>query len=130
MTSPAMTTKDKIPGGAHAPSGSPPKGGTDLRGLRRDLARVRQERERNGADPHQPQTDPQVLREDRRSRRDAEPDRGSEGVLRPVPADPRTFERPDRRRLAGRFQIGVPDLGLLRELDAGIRALRIRGAEI
>ena len=46
----------------------------------------RMSEERHGSDDHRPQARPQVFRKDPRSRDDAEPDRGSEGVLRPVPA--------------------------------------------
>ena len=38
--------------------------------------------------------------------------------------------RPAGRRLAGGVPLGVSDLGFLRHLDAGIRPLRVRAAEI
>ena len=43
-------------------------------------------RERDGADVYRSQARSQVFRENPGSRRDAEPHRGSEGVLRPIPA--------------------------------------------
>ena len=52
----------------------------------------------NGANVHRPQAHPQVLREDPRSRGDAEPHRGSEGVLRPVPDGRRAARAGGRTR--------------------------------
>ena len=82
------------------------------------------------ADIHRSQTRSQVLRTHQGSRGDAEPHRGSEGVLRPVPDGRRTSGRPAGRRPAGGVPLGVSDLRFLRHLDAGIRPLRIRAAEI
>ena len=71
---------------------------------------------------HRPQARSQVLRQDPRSRGDAEPHRGSEGVLRPVPDGRRAQGRPRRRGPAGGLQVGVPDLRLLQHGAARIRA--------
>ena len=82
------------------------------------------------ADIHRSQTRSQVLRTHQGSCRDAEPHRGSEGVLRPVPDGRGAPGRPAGRGTAGGVPLGVPDLGFLGHLDAGIRPLRIRAAEI
>ena len=91
-----------------------------------DRARER----RDGADVYRSQARSQVFRENPGSRRDAEPHRGSEGVLRPIPAGEGAARRAARRGPAGRVQIGVPDLGFFQHLDARIRQVRVRGAEI
>ena len=57
-----------------------------------------------------------------RSRGNAEPHRGSEGLLRPVPDGRRARGRPPGRGPAGRFQVGFPDLRFLRRRHARIRA--------
>src|SRR6516165_2209090 len=82
------------------------------------------------ADIYRSQEGPKILRTHQGSRRDAEPDRGSEGVLRPVPDGRGAAGRAGGRGPSGRVPFSVPDLGLLGYLDAGIRALRIRAAEI
>src|ERR1041385_6363239 len=82
------------------------------------------------ADFHWSQARSQVFRENSGSRGDAEPHRGSEGVLRPVPADPRAPGRPPGRGAADRFQVRVSNLGLLVDLDARIRQVRVRAAEV
>ena len=86
--------------------------------------------DRDGADVYRSQARSQVFRKNSGSRGDAEPHRGSEGILRPIPAGAGAGRRPARRGPAGRVQVGVPDLGLLQHLDAGIRQIRVRGAEI
>ena len=92
---------------------------------------VRQsEKRRDGADVYRSQARSQVFRENPGSRRDAEPHRGSEGVLRPIPAGEGTARRAARRGPAGRVQVGVPDLGFFQHLDARIRQVRVRSAEI
>ena len=70
----------------------------------------------DGPEPdfHWPPTRPQVLRPHPRSGGDAEPHRGSEGFLRPVPDGGRARRRPSGRGPAGRLQVGLPDLRLLR----------------
>src|SRR6185436_15996477 len=82
------------------------------------------------ADFYWSQARSQVFRKNPGSRGDAEPDRGSEGVLRPIPADLRAPGRTARRGAADRFQVRVPDLGLLLDLDARIRQVRVRAAEV
>ena len=77
-----------------------------------------------------PPAHPQVLRAHHRSGGDAEPDRGSEVFLRPVPDGRGAGRRARRRGTAGGLQVGVPDLRLRRQRHARIRALRVRSAEI
>ena len=60
----------------------------------------------------------------------AEPHRGSEDVLRQVPADGRRRRGPQRERAAGSLRIGLPDQGLLRERHSGVREVRARTAQI
>src|ERR1700757_2225535 len=60
------------------------------------------------ADIHRSQTRSQVLRTYQGSRGNAEPHRGSEGVLRPVPDGQRTPGRTARRGPAGGVPVGVP----------------------
>ena len=86
--------------------------------------------ERHGADIHRPQTGSQGLWPRQGSRPDAEPDRGAEGVLRPVPHDGRAEGRPSERGLAGGVQVGVPDHRFRPDRAARIRQIRIRGAEV
>ena len=52
---------------------------------------------------------------------DAEPDRGAEGLLRPVPARRRAEGRPSRRGLAVGLQVGFPDFRFLADRAARIR---------
>ena len=86
--------------------------------------------ERHGADIHRPQARSQSLRARQGSRRDAEPDRGAEGVVRPVPPDGRAEGRPSERGLAGGVQVGVSDQGFRRHRASRVRQVRIRGAQV
>ena len=81
-------------------------------------------------DVHRSQKGPPILRLHQGSGRDAEPHRGSEGVLRPVPAGSGAGRRAARRGPAGGVQVRVPDLRLFEHGAAGVRALRFRAAEI
>ena len=102
------------------------------RRVRRRPPRAEAARSDDGPDPdfQWPQTRTQVLREDPGSCGDAEPHRGSEGILRPVPDGGRARRRPSGRGTAGRFQVGIPDLRFFRHVDAGIRQVRVRAAEV
>jgi len=82
------------------------------------------------ADVHRSQTRSQVLRTYQGSGGDAEPHRGSEGVLRPVPDGRRAGRRTAERRPAGRVPVGVSDQGFFQHVRAAFRQLRIRAAEI
>ena len=62
--------------------------------------------------------------------RDAEPHRGAEVFLRPVPDGRGAGRRARRRGPAGGLQVGVPDLRLRRHVDARIRSLRVRSAQV
>ena len=78
-----------------------------------------------------PQAHPQEVRPHRRDREDAEPHRGAEELLRRLPDGQGAGGRAlARLRPAGRVQVGVPDLRLLRQVDARVRALRLRAAEV
>ena len=100
------------------------------RKTRRRMHAADEARGHDGRDVHRSQAGPQVLRKNPGSRRDAEPHRGSEGVLRPVPARQGAARRPSGRGPAGGVQVGVPDLGLLQHRPARVRALRVRAAEV
>src|SRR3954447_20863357 len=82
------------------------------------------------ADVYRSQTRSQVLRPYQGSGGDAEPYRGSEGVLRPVPDGRRTGRRTAERGPAGRVPVGVSDQGFFQHVRAAFRFLRIRTAEI
>ena len=79
----------------------------------------------------QPQTPTQAIWFDRRGRRDAEPHRGSEGsyddflMVKEPPGG-----RPDDFGLQSVFKSRVPDLRFRRQVDARVRALRVRAAEV
>ncbi len=121
----------RIPGPI-GPASSPPtrtaaaaNAATPFRSRRR--ARIE---ERHGADIHRPQTGSQSLRPRQGSRPDAEPDRGAEGLLRPVPHDGRAEGRSSERGLAGGVQVGVPDHRFRPDRAARVRQIRVRGAEV
>ena len=120
----------------HIETGSPdacPDGRDGLRpfGEAPALAAKIESRERDdGADIYRSQARKEVFRINQRSSGDAEPHRGSKGILRPVPAGQGTRGRASRRGPAGGLQIGVPDFRFLQFLAARIRQIRIRTAEI
>src|SRR5215210_8518757 len=89
-----------------------------------------EERGPDGQYTDRPEAHSQVLRENSGSRGNAEPHRGSEGVLRPVPDGRRAEGRPAGRGLASRLQIGFPDLGLFEYCPARIREVHVRAAEL
>src|SRR3954454_7311416 len=82
------------------------------------------------ADVHRSQTRSQVFRAHQGSGGDAEPYRGSEGVLRPVSDGRRARRRTAERGPAGRVPVGVSDQGFFEHVGAAFRQLRIRAAEI
>ena len=86
--------------------------------------------ERHGADIHWPQARSQGLRARQGSRRDAESDRGAEGLLRPVSSHGPAEGRPSERGAAGGVQVGVPDQGFRRHRPSRVRQVRVRSAEI
>src|ERR1700680_2083187 len=94
-----------------SPSGMPSPGATKPRDLD------------NGANVHRSQARPQILREDPGSGRDAEPHRGAEGVLRPVPADRGARGWTAGRGAPGGIQVRISHFRLLEHLDARVRAL-------
>src|SRR5918998_2809222 len=91
---------------------------------------VYEERGPDGQYTDRPEAHSQVLRENQGSGGNAEPDRGSEGILRPVPDGRRAKGWPARRRLASRLQIGFPDFGLFKYCPARVREVHVRAAEI
>ena len=72
----------------------------------------------------------QVLRQDPRSRGDAEPHRGAEVELRPVPAVGRRTGAARRRGAEGDVPVGLSDQGLQRDRGARVRQVRARAAEV
>src|SRR4051794_22789497 len=82
----------------------------------------------DGADVYRSQARKEVFRINQGSGGDAEPYRGSEGILRSIPAGEGTGRRPPRRGLAGRLQVGVSHLRLFQFLAARVRQIRIRAA--
>src|SRR5262245_61332874 len=98
---------------------------------RRPRRPVKSNRERkDGADVYRSQARKEVFRNNQRSGGDAEPHRGSEGVLRPVPAGEGAAGWSSRRGPSGGVQIGIPDFRLLKFVAARIRQVRIRSAEV
>ncbi len=77
-----------------------------------------------------PETPSEVLRQNPRSPRDAEPDRGSEEFLRPLPALGRQRRAAGWRRYQGRVPVGVPDQGLQRDRRSRVREIRAGKAEV
>ncbi len=74
---------------------------------------------------------PQEVRFDPRGRGDAEPDRGSEELLRRFPDGQGTpWRAPGRSWAAGGVQVGVSDLGLLGQGHARVRTIRVRPAQV
>src|SRR5271166_3037260 len=55
---------------------------------------------------------------------DSEPDRGAEAIVRPLSANGPVAERARRRRLAGRFPVGVPHYRLPQRITTGVCGLR------
>src|SRR5262245_64862666 len=85
---------------------------------------------KDGADVYRSQARKEVFWDNQRSGGDAEPHRGSESIVRPVPAREGAGRRPSRRGPAGCIQIGIPDFRLLQFIAARIREIRIRAAEV
>ncbi len=110
----------------HLPARRPMGGG----GSPRRQSGWREARGHDGRNVHRSQTGSQVFRQNTGSRGDAEPHRGSEGVLRPIPADQGAERRTAGRRAAGRLQVGLPHFRLFQHGPARVRPLRIRAAEI
>ena len=79
---------------------------------------------------HRSQAHSQALRAHFRGRPDAEPDRGAEELLRPVPAEGRGAGAAPHLRAPGGLQVGLPDQGFLGARPARVRQVRARGAEV
>src|SRR5262249_2993444 len=98
---------------------------------RRPRRPPKSKRERkDGADVYRSQARKEVFRDNQRSGGDAKPHRGSEGIIRPIPAGEGAGGRSTRRGSSGRIQIGISDLRFFQFVSTRIREVRIRVTKI